>query len=202
MFTDVHTSYLRIMARTSETASTGWAELVDHAVSRHPESVVDELRAQHEASVLETEGWRDLLAHAEAHLSLPAQLADSMDRYATGARLDVPPRQESPVGGGAVSLLPPAPQQPCACGLPGVPGVVHDLKGCEPPQVPSPAGQLPPIPPAATQVLPPGWTPGQEGAFQAFEAAHREHAAEQGVTPGRADGEPVGRDPYARDGGS
>ncbi|GII63580.1 hypothetical protein Skr01_36650 [Sphaerisporangium krabiense] len=192
MFTDVHASHLRGQLDNAEDIVRGWQALVDYAVSRCPRVVVDTLKATLGESEQVAEGWRTLHNYADAHKahsSLPGSFTESIAQYSTGGRLEPPAR-------------------PCACGLPGVPGVAHSPEGCQAPEAPSPAGQVPPIPQvegrvlSSTQVLPPGWTPGQEGAFQAFEEAHREHAAEQGVTLGRADGEPVGRDPYARDGGS
>lgn len=107
MITDVHTSYLAIMVRTSEAATNGWAELLGHATtSQHPETVLAGLGHQHDAAALVAEGWRDLLAYAEAHQSLPAQLSADISEYATGARLDAPPK-------------------PCACGDPVLPGIHH-----------------------------------------------------------------------------
>lgn len=188
MITDTHTSYLRIMLRTSQDKTRGWQGLIDHAVPRCPEAILAELRSQLSVSEQETEGWRSMHDYAAANLALPAELAQAeaqrlaadVAQYSTGARLDAPPRT-------------------CTCGQPDAPWLLHRSDGhpCLPLQYrndgPSPSGVQPVVPelPPCTCGL-----PGTPGMWHRFDEQPCEVIPPDQPVPGEppADG---GQDPTA-----
>lgn len=195
MFTDVHANHLRDQLQAAEDVSKGWGLLLDYAVPRCPQAILDNLRGMLGEAEREAEGWRGLHNYADAHKTLSLTGQPGLGGYTTGARMDPPIRLDVIV-------------RPCACGDPALEGEHHrDGRPCHLSQPestvsllvggPQPAGGQPEISapsqdPAATAVLAEGWTSGQEGAFLAFEGIH--HGREQ-VAPEeyKADAPPPGR---------
>lgn len=112
MFTDVHANHLRDQLQAAEDVSKGWGLLLDYAVPRCPQAILDNLRGMLGEAEREAEGWRGLHNYADAHKTLSFTGQPGLGGYTTGARMDPP-------------ILLDVIVRPCACGDPALEGEHH-----------------------------------------------------------------------------
>lgn len=124
---------------------------------------IEVLREQLAESERRVAGWKYLLAHAEQVENAGSVLPDALS-----APWPAPP---APNDYGAALRA-----ASCSCGLPGTPGMVHTLSGCQPAASSSESLGRPPYPPAATPAFDGTLPPEKQQALDTFASEHHDQA--------------------------